>query len=158
MEIDIWYTRCLLVRQKTPASVVAFHTHLPVSDRVFSMTAHHTVGYTDGGAHWSKPRNQTDLITPVCQASLISYKGKRDRTVALYYAHPYSTVARVNGTILASDDNGVTFSRSLQLWPGGFGYTGLACGLPGGDFDCAVLYDSQSHGLDFLTFDSSDVR
>jgi hypothetical protein len=89
---------------------------------------------------------------------VISHKGRADKAEALYYSHPYSTVARVNGTILASDDNGATFSRSLQLWPGGFGYTGLACGLPGHDFDCAVLYDSQSHGLDFLTFLSSDVK
>ena len=108
--------------------------------------------------HWTKPQNATDLLTPVCQGSVISYKGSADTREALYFSHPYSTTSRHNGTILASDDNGVTFPRRLQLWPGGFGYTGLVCGLPGHEFDCAVLFDSQSHGLDFLTFHSRNVR
>ena len=54
-----------------------------------------------GGEHWSKPRNQTDLLTPVCQGSVISYKGPDDKQPALYYSHPYSTSSRVNLTILA---------------------------------------------------------
>ena len=117
-----------------------------------------------GGEHWSKPRNQSDLLTPVCQGSVISYQGRADKTEALYFSHPYSTSSRSNGTVLASDDNGQTFSRSLRLWPGGFGYTGLVCGLPGRGFDCAVLFDNEGRGsphpmgLDLLTFDSNDVK
>jgi len=91
------------------------------------------------------------------------------------------TTNRCNGTILASDDNGATFSRSLRLWPGGFGYTGLACGLRREPLladeeqheqehwaqqeqeheeedDCAVAFDSMSHGLYLLKFKSGDVK
>ena len=61
---------------------------------------------------------------------------------AVYFAGPYSTTARHNLTILASDDNGGRFDRSLLLWPSNAGYTGLQCGIPG-DHDCAVVFDGN---------------
>jgi hypothetical protein len=89
--------------------------------------------------------------------SIISHQGPTDAAgPALYYASPYSEISRVNLTILASDTNGASFDRSLNLWPGTAGYTGLACGLPGEE-DCAVLYDSYK-GLNFLRFSSSHVK
>ena len=106
-------------------------------------------------------------VTPVCQGSIISYQGPSDSQPRLYVTSPYSDAGRFTGTVLASDDDGLTFSRSLQLWPGkphqpgmggGFGYTGLACGLPGKDFDCAVLFDQDEPGLWLLTFNSSHVK
>jgi sialidase-1 len=114
----------------------------------------------DGGETWSTPRDQPQMHTPVCEGSVISYQGPADVAPALYYSSPYSdTMARVNLTILASDDNGASFSRSLNLVPptGGSGYTGLACGLPS-EQDCAVLFDSQVHGLDFMRFSSREVK
>jgi len=105
---------------------------------------------------WTKPQPQLQTVTPVCMGSIISHKGPRDIAgPALYYASPYSKTSRSNLTILASDNNGASFDRSLNLWPGTAGYTGLACGLPG-EQDCAVLYDSYQ-GLDFLRFASKDV-
>jgi hypothetical protein len=62
------------------------------------------------------------------------------------------------GTVAA--DNGVTFSRSLNLdVPTDFGYTGLACGLIGASngSDCAVLYKTKS-ALKFKRFASADVN
>ena len=60
----------------------------------------------------------------------------------------------------ARADNGVTFSRSLNLdVPNDFGYTGLACGLIGAPngTDCAVLYKTKSC-LRFKRFASADVN
>eukprot|EP01051_Picozoa_sp_SAG22_P023243 SAG22_NODE_5913_length_932_cov_1.103241_1_plen_38_part_10 len=35
---------------------------------------------------------QPQLVTPVCQGSVISHSGRADaRAPALYFAHPYST-------------------------------------------------------------------
>ena len=110
----------------------------------------------DGGEIWSAPQDQEQMLTPVCMASIISFKGASDSAPALYYSSPYSATSRTNLTILASDDNGATFTRSLNLWAGSAGYTGLACGLPGKD-DCAVLY-SGTGGLNFLRFASADVK
>ena len=59
-----------------------------------------------------------------------------------------------------ADNNGVTFSRSLNLGiPTEFGYTGLACGLIGtaDGSDGAVLYRTKS-ALRFKRFKSADVR
>ena len=123
---------------------------------------------TNGGETWSSPRLQPQLHTPIAQSSLVSHKN------ALYYSSPYSyTERRANLTILAADDqtspvatNATTmlsFSRSLRLWPGMAGYTGLACGLPGRD-DCAVLFEAPDDGmswnschLNFMRFASADV-
>jgi hypothetical protein len=110
----------------------------------------------DGGESWSAPQDQDQMVTPVCMASIISFKGGSDSAPVLYYSSPYSSTSRTNLTILASDDNGATFSRSLNLWPGSAGYTGLACGLPGKD-DCAVLYSGVG-GLNFIRFASTDVK
>ena len=58
----------------------------------------------------------------------------------------------------ASDDNGLTFSRALNLGiPTTFGYTGLACGLVGSKQDCAVMYDAGGV-LRMKLFKSSDVK
>ena len=116
----------------------------------------------DGGASWSTPRPHADLVTPVCQGSLLGYDG------ALYFVGPYSTTARHNLTVLASDDSGASFTRALTLWPGNGGYTALQCGgfLAAGagplrGDDCAVLFDGaggdQCDGICFTTFDSRRV-
>jgi hypothetical protein len=118
------------------------------------------------------------MLTPVCMGSVISHQGPSDSSFSLYYSSPYSggvyfsrgrgdrppnynccvcaATSRVNLTILASDDNGATFSRSLNLWPGSSGYTGLACGMPG-ENDCGVLFSSTG-GLNFLPFSSKAVK
>ena len=98
----------------------------------------------DGGESWGPISHQPQLITPVCQASIISYKGPNDAAPALYFSGPHSNHTRRNGTILASDDNGVTFSRSLNIFPyanGTFGYSSVACGMKG-ENDCGVLFDN----------------
>ena len=88
------------------------------------------------------------------------------------------TILSVNCVILIGDPGtnccylwgriaGRTFSRFMRLWSGGFGYTSLTCGLhgrgkregawAGGEEDCAVAFDSMSHGLYLLKFRSADV-
>jgi hypothetical protein len=69
----------------------------------------------DGGEHWGPITYQRQLVTPVCQGMVISYQGPSDAAPALYFSGPNSETARVNGTIRASDDNGLTFSRTLDL-------------------------------------------
>ena len=103
-----------------------------------------------GGVGWTKPRAHPDLVTPVCQGSVTGYKQQ------LLFSGPYSETSRTNLTILASDDNGATFSRSLRITPGAAGYTGLQCGMPG-DNDCAVVYDA-GHKIDFVAFSSADIK
>ena len=109
----------------------------------------------DGGVSWSAPRPHQDLPTPVCQGSLTRHGD------TLLFAGPYSTVSRTNLTVLASDDNGASFPRSLRLWPGGAGYTGLQCGMlgdgKGSGGNCGVLFD-RGDGLYFVAFNSSNIQ
>ena len=91
---------------------------------------------TDGGTTFDQIRLHPDLVTPVCQGSLLGYKDM------VLFAGPFSEVSRTNLSVLASYDNGRTFSKSLILDPGPAGYTGLQCGLPE-PLDCAILYDDE---------------
>lgn len=125
-----------------------------VGSKTFAMSVS-----TDGGEHWGPVIHQSQLVTPVCQASMISYRGPADRFPVLYFSGPYSTTTRKNGTILASDDNGVTFSRSLNIFPyerGVYGYSSLACGM-NAEKDCGVIFDNGDRLL-FLPFKSADVK
>ena len=108
----------------------------------------------DGGETFGEIRRHPDLVTPTCEASLISFQNQ------LLFSGPYSTTSRHNLTILASDDDGATFKRSLQLLPAGVyaGYTSLQCGLPG-RMNCVVIYeDDISHSVNVVKFASSDVK
>jgi hypothetical protein len=95
---------------------------------------------TDGGVSFGAIEEHRDLVTPVCEASLLGYNG------SLLFVGPYSEVRRENLTVLASDDNGRSFRRSLRLDPGGAGYSSLQCGLPAPQ-DCAVLYNNEGYAL-----------
>jgi polygalacturonase len=105
----------------------------------------------DAGVHWSTPRAHPDLVTPVCQGSVTGFKE------SLYFAGPYSETSRHNLTILGSDDNGVSFTRSLLITQGPAGYTGLQCGLAAGQHDCAVVYDAGGK-IDFMPFSTKQVK
>jgi hypothetical protein len=104
----------------------------------------------DGGVTWTTPQIHPDLPSPGCKGSLISYQN------SVYWAGPYSTSRRHNLTVLASDDNGQHFNRSLQITPPaplnltdpsaypvpGAGYSQLQCGLPM-PLDCAIVSTNE---------------
>ena len=56
----------------------------------------------DGGQHWTPPRNQSQLVTPVCQGSIISYQGRADSAPRLYVTSPYSELGRFSETAIRS--------------------------------------------------------
>lgn len=126
-----------------------------------------------GGETWTPPQIHEDLPSPGCKGSLISHSG------AVYWSGPYSKTRRHNLTVLASDDNGEHFTRSLQITPPaplnatdpsaypipGAGYSQLQCGLPP-PLDCAIVYDNGQEfnyawpfcNLSFVRFASTDVK
>lgn len=76
----------------------------------------------DGGDSFGPITYDSTLISPVCQASIIS-----GRTGDLYFANPASTTARVNGVVRRSTDNGRSWTSSLPVSgpSGGYGYSCL---------------------------------
>ena len=107
----------------------------------------------DGGNTFGPIRLHPDLVTPVCMSSLFAHKSG-----ALLFSGPYSTTSRFNLTVLASLDNGQTFTRSLRVTAGPSGYSAMQCGLPGRE-DCGILYDAMSGaGLMFSRFAFEDLQ
>ncbi|MCE9608479.1 MAG: glycoside hydrolase [Planctomycetia bacterium] len=88
----------------------------------------------DGGATWSEPVRDEQLIEPKCQASLIrfAWPGDQEKSVLLF-ANPDSLLKRHRTTVRASFDEGKTWpmSRLIDGWSGYTGLTRLADGRIG---------------------------
>jgi sialidase-1 len=98
----------------------------------------------DGGITWSGPKDDAELIEPVCQASLIRYapsRKKKGRSTILFL-NPAST-KRENLTMRASFDEGKTWPASKVLFPGPSAYSGMAV-LNNGSILC--LYEAGNKG------------
>jgi sialidase-1 len=98
----------------------------------------------DGGESWSETCNDTTLIEPPCQASLLRHPNHGDpkRDVFLF-SNPASQNARTNGTVRLSRDEAKTWRVSRVLYPGSFGYSCLAS-LPDGKIGCLFERDGMS--------------
>jgi sialidase-1 len=95
----------------------------------------------DGGETWSETRNDTTLIEPVCQASLLRHPGTGEPAKDVFlFSNPATQTARTNGTIRLSRDEGKTWPKSRVLYPGSFAYSCLAS-LPDGTVACLFERD-----------------
>jgi sialidase-1 len=98
---------------------------------------------TDGGERWPATQNDSTLIEPVCQASVIRHPGNGDPAKDLFlFSNPASQSARTNGTVRLSRDQGKTWPVSRVLYPGSFGYSCLAS-LPDGRVACLFERDGM---------------
>lgn len=88
----------------------------------------------DGGLTFTKPVEDQALIEPVCQASLISVPGEKNR---LLFSNPAS-LKREKMTVRLSRDGGKTWPVSQLLHDGPAAYSCLAV-LPDGQIAC--LYE-----------------
>ncbi len=97
----------------------------------------------DGGLSWSEPVNVSELIEPVCQASIIRYswpaEGKKG---ILLFSNPASA-KREHMTIKASYDEGRTWPVARQLAEGPSAYSCLTI-LPDSSLACLFETGEQS--------------
>ena len=92
----------------------------------------------DGGRSWSPPVDDSALIEPVCQGSLLALPPEQEGgTTRLLFANPAS-VKRENMTIRLSSDEGRGWPVSRGLYAGPSAYSCLT-ELPGGKIGC--LYE-----------------
>jgi sialidase-1 len=97
----------------------------------------------DGGQTWSPTQNDTTLIEPVCQASLLRHPGHADPLKDVFlFSNPASQSARTNGVIRLSRDEGRSWPVARVVHSGGFGYSCLAS-LPDGSVVCLFERDSS---------------
>jgi sialidase-1 len=81
----------------------------------------------DGGITSSEPKLHPDLISPICQVSIIPFLGETATTTddLLLYSGPDSQTERVKMTIKISQDNGQTWNQSRLIFKGKSGYSDL---------------------------------
>ena len=90
---------------------------------------------SDGGNTWSTPYLSTDLVTPICQASLITLKNNK----GLLFSNPADNSSRVQLTLSHSLDNGLTWQPKTLVFSGPAGYSQIA---ELSDNSIVVLYES----------------
>ncbi|WP_343746098.1 sialidase family protein [Chitinophaga sp.] len=97
----------------------------------------------DGGLSWSAPADVPSLTDPVCQASIVRYRWPSlKRSGILLFLNPASD-KRMNMTLKASSDDGLSWQPLRVLHAGPAAYSSLAV-LPGGDIACLYEAGEQS--------------
>ncbi|MEW4564884.1 sialidase family protein [Bremerella sp. JC770] len=82
---------------------------------------------TDGGQTWSEIADARELVSPVCQASLIRAQWPTtDEPGMLLFSSPRDPSKRRNLTVLASFDDNKTWPWNQTLYPGHTAYSCLA--------------------------------
>ena len=80
----------------------------------------------DGGISWSECRNDSTLMEPVCQASLLRYSwGEGGDNSRLLFSNPASPVSRDHMTLRVSYDDGKTWPVTHQVYEGSSSYSCL---------------------------------
>lgn len=88
----------------------------------------------DGGLTWSALQNDTGLIEPICQASMIWYQFKGKKSY-LAFSNPASQKQRVNLTVKFSFNKGKSWQKEQSLYEGPSAYSNLVV-LPNGRLAC----------------------
>lgn len=80
----------------------------------------------DGGITWSGQRFDTTLVEPICQASIrrYSWPGENSKNVILF-ANPAHPEKRINMTVRAGFDDGLTWPLKHTLFDGPSAYSDL---------------------------------
>lgn len=105
---------------------------------------------TDGGVTFGRIRQHSDLLSPTCQGSVLYVGGS-----TVLFAGPRSTHSRVDMTVLASEDDGTTFNRSLLIWPKESMYSSMQL-LPSGDV--ALLWERDGGNTSLVLFNHSELK
>lgn len=97
----------------------------------------------DGGLTWKDQRFDETLIEPICQAAIECFRWPEDgnSTGVILFSNPASRKSRVNLTVRASFDDGLSWPRLRVLHPGPSAYSDLAV-LDTGEIAC--LYECGS--------------
>jgi sialidase-1 len=120
------------------------------------------VAYSDdGGATWTHQHFDATLIEPICQASIrrYSWPGTATQNVILF-SNPANEHARVNMTVRASFDDGLTWPLQEVLYAGPSGYSDLAVchnGTVACLYECGEVDYFETIELAHLDIDDLDM-
>ncbi|HEV8379697.1 MAG TPA: sialidase family protein, partial [Tepidisphaeraceae bacterium] len=97
----------------------------------------------DRGQNWSGIVDDSILIEPNCQASLVGYAGDAAHKPFVLFCNPASQQKREKLTIRASQDEGRTWPNSMLIYEGSSAYSCLTI-LPNVTVGC--LYERDNYG------------
>ncbi len=107
----------------------------------------------DGGMTWIEQHIDPQLIEPICQASICSYRQQEN---IILFANPASTDKRVNMTLRASIDEGETWSEQVTLFEGHSAYSDIAVCA---DKRIACLYEcGNDNPYEYIRFALIDIE
>ena len=119
-----------------------------------------TATSSDAGLTWSPSSFHKQLIGPRCQASMIRYTpaDASEKSIILF-SNPASKKERVNMTLRASKNEGISWPFSKVLHPGPSAYSSLAV-MPNGDIAC-LFEGGEKHryeAINFTTVTLADLK
>ena len=81
----------------------------------------------NSGLNFNKPIGNNQLISPICQSSIISLINNINNTniYTIYFSNPDSISERVNMTVKKSIDNGNTWNKGYRVFNGSSAYSCL---------------------------------
>ncbi|MCB9937568.1 MAG: exo-alpha-sialidase [Planctomycetaceae bacterium] len=111
----------------------------------------------NGGISWGPCSDDSILIEPVCQASLLRHSwGEPAGQSRLIFSNPASTSSRVRLTIRISHDDGVTWPIAHEIHAGSSGYSSLT---QLGESEVGVLYERDNYGeIAFTRIDLATIE
>lgn len=105
---------------------------------------------TSGGSSWEKTYFDPELISPVCQSSLLPFVSNQD--TLLIYSGPDSREKRERMSLKISPDQGKTWSHTLLIDPGAAAYSDMVQIDPN---HLGLLYEKASDGIVFQSISSN---
>ena len=115
-----------------------------------------TARSTDGGMSWTTDQEDSTLLDPACQGSMLS--AATTDGVSLYFSNP-SAPTRTNMTIHLSGDGGRHWQRSHQVYSGPSAYSDLV--MPDKDH-IGILYEAGLYtpyeGIAYTAIDINDLK
>jgi sialidase-1 len=114
----------------------------------------------DGGATWTAPADQPELVEPVCQASIVRHAWPQHGAAGLIlFSNPADPKARVTLTVRGSVDDTKTWPGKLVLHAGPAAYS---CLVAIDDKTAGCLYERGDKGpyekITFATFNAAALR
>ena len=107
---------------------------------------------TSGGKQWDTEYYDSELISPVCQSSVLLFKGKQD--IILLYSGPNSKTNREKMTVKGSFDRGKKWDLEKEIYPGPSAYSDL---VQIDQNTVGIFYERDNNGVYFSRFPISEL-
>ncbi len=108
---------------------------------------------TSGGKQWDTEYYDSELISPVCQSSVLLFKGKQD--TILLYSGPNSKTNREKMTVKGSFDRGKKWDLEKEIYPGPSAYSDL---VQIDQNTVGIFYERDNNGVYFSHFPISELK